>query len=549
MGDMTAPAIDIANPRDLARDLGWAPKPAWQALLYFSAYRVLLAGLLISLVILGASPRVLGGLDFGLFTLVCGAYFGFGVLTAAASYWQWPRFRVQIVTQVVVDILALTILMHASGGVTSGFGLLLVVAIAGGSILTEGRIAILFAAVASIAVLGQQLYLWHLNPWTFTNYPHAGMLGAAFFATAYIAYISARRIRTSEALAARREVDLANLAQLNEHIIQRMQSGIVIVDADERVRMVNRSAERLLGLTGPSEGRTLRVLAPELDSLLCRWQDDMGQSTYMMEAAAARLTLQSSFAALGPAASQGTLVFLEDASAMNQRAQELKLASLGRLAGSIAHEIRNPLSAVSHANQLLGESENLDRGDQRLLRIIRDNAERMNTIVENVLQLGRGKAAVPQKFELGPWMEAFVAEFIANSSAQADQLRVSLSQDLREVRFDPSQLHQVVWNLCENGLRHAGSPPLLEVRAGVALETHRPYLEIVDNGDGISASMREQVFEPFFTTRVDGTGLGLYVARELCEGNQASLTLLNNNSGCCFRITFADPRRRGALQA
>ena len=255
----------------------------------------------------------------------------------------------------------------------------------------------------------------------------------------------------------------------------------------------------------------------------------------------------ASFAAIGTQASDGVLVFLEDASGLAQRAQQLKLAGLGRLAASIAHEIRNPLGAISHAGQLLDESNNLDKGDRRLTHMIRDNAERMNAIIEDVLQLGRGKPAEPERVALAPWLDGFVTDFVTTNVSARDTIAVSVEPEDLEVRFDPNQLRQVVWNLCENGLRHGNGGPGLELKARMGEQTWRPYLEVQDHGEGIPVEVEEQIFEPFYTTRVDGTGLGLYLARELCEGNQASLNLMRGQQGGRFRITFSHPGRQDML--
>ena len=252
----------------------------------------------------------------------------------------------------------------------------------------------------------------------------------------------------------------------------------------------------------------------------------------------------ASFAGLGDESNAGVLVFLEDASAMRQRAQQLKLASLGRLAASVAHEIRNPLGAISHASQLLAESS-LDESEHRLTQIINENSERMNAIIENVLHLSRRKAAEPKTVELRPWLVDFVQSFGATGALSGVEVDVQVQPPQLDVVVDSSQLQQVVWNLCENSLKHAGVPPRLELRGGFNADAYRPYLDIIDNGNGIAPEVAEHLFEPFFTTRSEGTGLGLYIARELCEGNKASLNYIPMADGCCFRITFADPRREG----
>jgi len=541
---------DNPNPRAGAADEIHAP--AWTALRYFNFYRALLAGLLLALVLWGVAPRAIGQYDFGLFRATTYAYFVFSVLVAVTGKRRWPAFEIQVFVQVVADIVALTLLMHASGGIPSGFGTLLVVAIAGGSILIQGRIAVLFAALGSLAVLAQQLYIRINDPFVEANYPHAGMLGAALFATVFLVQFSVRRMRASEALARRRQVDLANLAQLNEHIVGRMQSGIVAVDGAGRLRLINDSARHLLGLGSRRVADlALATISPDLDALLALWRDDRYWTSRLFQPHGGSLKLMAAFGAIGADPDDGVLVFLEDASAMQQRAQKLKLSALGRLAGSIAHEIRNPLGAVSHAAQLLAEAPELCAADRRLTGIICDNSQRMNTIVENVLQLSRGKLAQPEEISLAEWLNDFADEFSATTGSPRAALAVTVAPPELRVRFDPDQLRQVLVNLCENGIRYAGSPPLVRLKAGFGAADERPYLEVSDNGAGVPEASRDRLFEPFFTTRPQGAGLGLYISRELCEGNRAALNYVASaaatSSGGCFRITFAHPRRQAEV--
>ena len=521
----------------------FAQSADWRPLRYFNIYRLILSGLFVVLVFWGVAPLPIGQYDAVLFRNTAISYFAFAMLAAVANFYRWPGFNTQVVSQIFTDIIAITLLMHASGGITSGFGMLLVVAVAGGSVLTQGRIAILFAAMASIAVLSQQLYVWLKSPFPSSYYTHAGILGAVMFATAFLVYLSARRIRASELLAAKREVDLANLSQLNEHIIKRMQSGILAIDADNRVRLVNESARHLLGLDSVVAEKKLENVSPKISGQLKLWREDSGRSSYLVEPQSGHMRLTCSFAGIGEDAQDGVLVFLEDASALTQQAQQLKLASLGRMAASIAHEIRNPLGAISHAGQLLSESSNLDRSDQRLTEMIRENSIRMNAIIENVLQLSRREPAEPQILNLSSWLNEFTLNFVDGNQISPDSIQVEVDPEDLQVRADPSQLYQVLWNLCENGLRYGNGAPRIMITAGISNGSQRPYLDVRDNGTGISAEGLAQIFEPFYTTREDGSGLGLYIARELCEGNKATLDYVPGRGGACFRISFSDPRR------
>ena len=519
----------------------------WRPLRYFNIYRATLSGLIITLAFFGIAPRYFGQADSELFWITALAYFAFSVVCSISIQIRWGNFQVQVVAQVFGDIVAITLMMHASGGVVSGLGTLLVVAIAGGSILTDGRIAILFAAIASLAVLFQQIYAWLFYPLSGTNYSQTGMLGITFFATAFLAYVLAKRVRASEALAAERGIDLANLGQLNDHIIQRMQSGVLVLDENDRVRLLNGSASELLAVPVNLVGETLAQVSPELLKLQKKWLTNEELTSQIFQPLNSAIDVMASFSPLGQDGSQGSLVYLEDASAMRQRAQQLKLASLGRLTASIAHEIRNPLGAISHAGQLLGESPNLLSSEKRLAEIIDENCHRMNAIVENILQLSRRKETAREQVDLESWLSSFVDDFRIHKGVGQTQIRLDQSVIDTSVRIDASQLHQVVWNLCENGLRHAGSPAQIIIRTGIRVGTRRPFLEVQDNGNGVPASIADNLFEPFFTTQSTGTGLGLYIARELCEINQASLNLVEGDtSGACFRVTFSDQRRQGA---
>jgi len=242
------------------------------------------------------------------------------------------------------------------------------------------------------------------------------------------------------------------------------------------------------------------------------------------------------FTALGRQRGDATLIFLEDTAALAQQAQQMKLAALGRLTASIAHEIRNPLGAISHAGQLLAESAHLDSGEQRLTEIIRDHSQRVNTIIENVLQLSRRGQTNPQTLAIAAWLHNFVDELIRCEKLTPEQLTLTIELDTLNVHIDPGHLHQVLWNLTHNALQHGGG--VLELRLGLNA-AQQPCLEVLDRGTGIAANVEGEIFEPFFTTAASGTGLGLYLARELCELNRARLSYEpRRGGGSCFRITF-----------
>ncbi|HKJ76076.1 MAG TPA: histidine kinase dimerization/phospho-acceptor domain-containing protein, partial [Gammaproteobacteria bacterium] len=370
-----------------AATAGAGETQTWKPLRLFSLYRLVLAGLFLTLALTDNLPPPIGEAAPVLFNWATAVYLTLAVLARFAVQAHWPRFNLQVFGQVLVDVAALTVLAHASGGVSSGLGMLLVVAVAGGSILTQGRVAGLFAAVAALAVLGEEVYTQLYIERPETSYPQAGMLGVALFATAFLAQVLSKRIRESEALATRRGVDLANMAQLTEYVVQQLDTGVVVVDPDGRIRLLNEAAGALLG-DGIREGAYLEGVVPSLAERLRAWRKT-GPADRTLHITTTDAEVIPRFIDVGAGPAGGTLILLEDAAAAARQAQQLKLAALGRLTGSIAHEVRNPLGAISHAGELLGESPDLPEGDRRLVEIVLTQSKRVNAIVENVLGLGR----------------------------------------------------------------------------------------------------------------------------------------------------------------
>lgn len=519
----------------------------WKPLGFLNVYRFILSAVFTVLLLTRDKPLYIGAFNptFALWTAAL--YFAFSAACGFFIARRWPRFEVQTHVQISADILAITLLMYASGGAGSGVGMLLVVAIASGGIIMTGRTANFIAALATVTTLTVEVFA-DLTRSFAPSYPQAGLLGATFFATAFLAYVLASRARASEELAAQRGIDLANLAQLNEHVIQRMQSGIVVVDADLRVRLMNESAWFMLGMPAVNNNAALGQLSVPLAEQLRRWRDNNALEPQMFRSASTNASLLPRFTRVGSPKTSGTLIFLEDSALLAQQAQQMKLASLGRLTASIAHEVRNPLGAISHAGQLLSESPQLNSSDKRLTEIIQTQSRRMNAIIENVLQLSRRDRSNPQALVLKPWLTNFAAEFAHEHHIDARDMSVDINPSDIVIHADLTQLQQVLTNLCDNGLRHSvrrAGLPILELRGGITRESGGPFLDVIDHGPGIPPDIAQNIFEPFFTTEPSGTGLGLYIARELCEINRARLNYLPiPGGGSCFRINFTDFERR-----
>ncbi len=513
-------------------------------------YRVAL-GVALLLVYFGIGRGPLGTFLPHVFTVAMHLYVGVAVVGLLLYLRQVGDTETQGQIAVFVDIVLITVMMHASGGVTSGLGMLIAVSIALGSLSMVGRTTLLFAALASLAVLTERIYSHFTHAFHDTAYAQAGMLGASFFALALLAHRLGRRAAESERLAHQRGSDLANLAQLNDYVIQQMRAGIVVIDQETVIQVMNEAAWVLLGMPVAMRHYPLEQASPPLAHQFVQWRRHPDVQRPDFRATSGGRDLRASFTLIGDTLPPSTLIVLEDTARLTAEVQQLKLASLGRLTAGIAHEIRNPLGAISHAAQLLDESPDLPPADNRMIEIIRHNSRRVNEVVENILKLSRQDNPHPKPLQLGPWLNDLVDEIRQAHRLVETQLDEEIEPPGTTVFADPGQLRQVVEVLCDNALRHFDREPAqLKMRlvGGITLESGGPFLELRDNGPGIAKKAQANLFEPFFTTRNEGTGLGLYIARQLCEANHIRLEYLSQpTGGSCFRLSFPDPRRAKPL--
>jgi two-component system, NtrC family, sensor histidine kinase PilS len=448
-----------------------------------------------------------------------------------------PSLTLQVTAGVTVDVLAVVMLMYASGGVRSGLGVILLVSLAAAGLITRGRLAYFHAAIAALAVLSEQLFqMWRYDA-SVHDFVQAGLTSAAFFATAGLASTLAGYARTSEEIAEERKIDLANLSQINELVIRDMQDGILVIDGQGRIRQNNPRALQLLGPL-PSGRATIADYSPEIAALLEGWRK--GSETTFMQLRSPRMAgeLQVHFVPIGAGDPAPTVIFIEDVGRMRAQAQQMKLVALGRLTASIAHEIRNPLSSIGHAAELLNEDESMKEGGKRLLEIIEGNVIRLDRIVQEVLDLNRRDRAQPEAIDANACLAHFAGEFAGTEKVPQASLDIQV-RTAQRLLFDRQHLDQVLWNIVRNAWRHSRRlPGSVRIVVSPSPAPGLLLLEIHDDGAGVSAEARAHLFEPFFTTEAQGTGLGLYIARELCEGNGARIECLEASGGAHFRITL-----------
>ena len=527
------PTAGAATPDTSPRTIDWQP------LRLLTFYRAILAGLL-TVLYFGLQDSNLFNVQLPeMFKATLLTYVAFSIIAGFSTRLRWPAYEFQALLQVLADIGAISLLMHASGGVISALSILLVIAVVTGALLLPGRLAYLFAAVATLAVLFETGVASLSVDGTGGGPEHitrAGLMGTAFFIAAALAHVLAIRAQESAALATQRGIDLANLEQLNRYVVRQLHTGLLVIDPDNIIHLANDTARTLLGIHDEPPV-ALEKTNPGLSTQLQHWKNDHHWQPAVMQTQGNSLIPR--FSELTTSQGKGALILLEDSTELARQSQQLKLASLGRLTASIAHEIRNPLGAISHAAQLLEESDNINAGDKRLTEIIGNHTQRVNTIIENVLQLSRRSASRPQELPVKSWLQNFREEFTQTRTVASDHLLIDVEPDDLLLQVDPGQLHQVLTNLCDNAITHGGADTVVTLKArrgdiGVI------RLEVIDNGPGIAPDEAAQLFEPFYTTASSGTGLGLYIARELCDINQAQLNYLSTaEGGSCFRIQFS----------
>jgi two-component system sensor histidine kinase PilS (NtrC family) len=520
--------------------MGWSGSDAasadskaalWRPLYLFNLYRVASAGVFL-LAMLPQSGGFKIGLDRpSLFVAVGTAYLVIALLFLTVLPRLRLGFNLVLTIEVISDILLLTLMMHASGGARSGLGYMVLVVLAGAGLVGQGRQSLFYAALATLAVLFEQAYRvsqLYADP---ADFVYAGSISSGFFATAITARLLAARVVANEELASQRGHDLDDQLNINRQVIRDMQDGVLVVDASGKVRQFNPQALTLLSVQSTARDQ-LADFSATLAERLARWRGQANEVTEAIRVPASGRLLRARYLPAGDGGN--ALIYLEDLERIHAETQQLKLAALGRLTANMAHEIRNPLSAISHAAELLAEGVNAET-QTRLTRIIGDNTQRLNRLVGEVLELGRRDQARPETIRLAGFVEAFVEDLALREPKARESVATDVAVD-SAVSFDRSHLNRILWNLTLNALRScSGKAGSVMLRVTVA--TDSVELHVIDDGPGIDPKLRAQVFEPFFTTHGSGTGLGLYIARELCEANGASLTLRDHAPGAHFCIS------------
>jgi len=514
----------------------------------YTYYRTALGCLLMLLFTGNFISEVLGSYSPRWFFITAAVYtlFNIGTLLLLWRDPTEPRTR-QIVIYLVIDIIALSLLSGSSGGIASGLSYLLIITVAAGAIFLNRQLSIFVAALASVATLTESVFTTWLFDIDSKRFFSAGALGVLLFATAILFQYLTERIRESSLEARQKAEEAAKAKDISQKIIERMRTGVLVTDFTSQIQLINDAARKLLGFGNPTVDSELTLAdLPIIEQAFMAWQNNPSGSKQPLRVPQTNGEIRVNFATLGDSDVRDTLIFIEDHRLLAQEAQKLKLGSLGKLTASIAHEVRNPLGAIAHAAQLLTESPELSADSQKLLTIILNHSKRVNQIIENTLQLSRRSESQAQIINLAEWLPKFIEDYtLAFKNPYA--LAISLVQENPQqkqvlAKIDVNHLRQILTNLFDNGLRyshHATGKYTLLLRYGYRSHSELATLRIVDDGPGITEDMEDSIFEPFFTTENTGSGLGLYICRELCQSNQAALSFARWQGKSCFQINFA----------
>jgi two-component system sensor histidine kinase PilS (NtrC family) len=528
--------LNTIYPCPFSKGYGIPVEQAWSLLKVFFIYRFIVSSLFVILFYSHLGPSLLGTYNTLLYGYTSQCYWLVSVFSGVCVFWRLISYTSQAQIVIFTDIIFITLLMHASGGISSGIGILLVVSIAAGGLLIGGRCALLFAALASLSILTEQIYAMRVHAFPNTSFTYAGMLGASFFTIAYLSYVLAKRTEQSETLASQHQQTIVNLEELNQHIIQHLQSGIIISNAQQQIKMCNEAVLKIINCTDIADQPVqLLDISTQLSDGFKSWLTDFSQNFAIIRLANQN-EIHVRFSLLETQHQMYYMIILEDISLYNQRLQQSKLASLGRLTASIAHEIRNPLGAISHAGQLLSEAPALSSEDYRLTEIIQSHCQRVNKIIEDVLQLSKRHPSYKEKINLNQWVKTNLDSFIQETHCAADCFTIRAKEADLWVYMDTGHLKQIFDNLCSNAIKYGNSKEG-SIIIELCLSENSPCIKILDNGSKIDAETVKHLFEPFFTTSSSGIGLGLYISKELADLNQAKLTYaVTGDKKSCFQL-------------
>ncbi|MCX7544988.1 sensor histidine kinase [Marinicella gelatinilytica] len=449
---------------------------------------------------------------------VVNTYLGLSIWVMLSTFLM-PQKVVIIISKIMlfVDLLFLIYMAYGSNGFAQGLAILAVLPIGSAAMLYRKPMNILMAPFTATALLWFMPEVIDFSSQATVSQSSLLLHALAYFLIALLGIRQSVSYASTVHLYKSQRKTISGLENMNQVIIEKMSQGVIVYQHDYVVLHANQAAKNLLNddelFFIPDA--IIEHIEQKQDSQI--YHSDQGLDLYIRKT---KLNTVKNFGVL----------FIEDSSFLKKAAQQLNLASLGKLSSSIAHEIRNPLAAISTASELLAQSEHLYDEDRQIANIITNQTERANHIIEDILAMSRRSTAKPEEQPLFPALKKLKQELIVQGLGEAKSIHIICPQD-KTIHFDSKHLQQVLWNLGSNALRHGKS-------GGVTISVHNNRIDFKNSGEPLKTSTQKNLFEPFFTTHNRGTGLGLHICRQLCHDNHARLTYHHINGNHVFRIDF-----------
>jgi two-component system sensor histidine kinase PilS (NtrC family) len=515
---------------------------AAKLLAVYNAYRALVALSLLALGLIEFSGiSTIPGYNTDLLWLS-----GLWSLTALALFrrteWLASRPELGPLAIMLFDLVMVAFLTALGSELGSGLPLLFLPTVSASAVVIRNRLlATAVAALATLAVLSDSTYQLQQGAIDSSAMLSAGLLSTLIFLISLLLQLIVGRMDKFEQLADSATTQVATLEELNDQVIAHMTVGVCRISPDNRLTAVNKAAMLLLELTDFETPVSLETVDKTLAQYVSNWRSGQHTSAMPFKIHSEGKLLMPKLISVGHDFEPEILLFVEDYTPVTEAAQTLKLNALGKLTASIAHEIRNPLTAISHASQLMEDISDNPAEQIELCRIISNNTQRVNEIIENILQLSRREDAKRESLDLLAWLRLFIPEY-EQGQAHGSCVTLRAPEPVGTILFDPGHLRRILTNLLDNGVRHAGERTgqftvTLELTKDIA--TNKAHIDVIDAGSGVPDTMRDRLFEPFFTTSPKGSGLGLYLCRELCQSNNAALSYDRTvDDGTRFRVAI-----------
>ncbi|MCB1584155.1 MAG: HAMP domain-containing sensor histidine kinase [Marinicella sp.] len=445
-------------------------------------------------------------------------YLAFSVLIMVLSFTAKQDDAIRISKLVLyLDLFILIYLAFATNGFTIGLGMLPILAIGSAAILYRKALFILLAPFTA------SLLLWFLP--AVITFEHQELVtnstkllhSLGYFVIALLGIRQSVSYTSTLKMYRSQRKTISGLENMNQIIIENLTNGVIIYQQDNVILHANQSAKNLLDMDD------IIFFPPAVQEYIDSDKDGLvyhannGKNLYLRKASVAG---EQNFGVL----------FIEDSTFLKKAAQQLNLASLGKMSSSIAHEIRNPLAAISTAAELLVDSPELKEQDKQICEIIVNQTRRANHIIEDILEMSRRKTAKPEMLPLFQYLNNAKKQMVEQKLVDENQIQMVVSKNTL-INFDPDHLEQVIWNLASNAIKHGNDNEL-------QMTVHGHKLDFKNKGEAFDEGKISNLFEPFFTTHNRGTGLGLHICRQLCHDNHAELNYHHINGYHVFRIEF-----------